>query len=284
MPTSRRHFVVSLAALAAALQGTLAAQPGAPALLLAKVYEQGVDPKPYLVSEKYDGVRAVWDGHVLRHRSGRGVSVPAWFIERLPPIPLDGELWLGRGRFDQLSGIVRKSVPVDAEWREVRYMIFEMPEAEGSFEQRHLRLQRTLADLRQPQLTAVDQSRVGDQASLQRRLDEVVAAGGEGLVLHRADAPYTTGRSDVLLKFKPLRDTEAVVVGVVPGQGKYLGMMGALDVQTPEGLRFRLGTGFSDEQRRHPPPLGATVSYSYRDLTPAGVPRFASFIAVREGL
>ena len=39
--------------------------------LLADVYSGQVDPALCLVSEKYDGVRAVWDGQILRHRSGR---------------------------------------------------------------------------------------------------------------------------------------------------------------------------------------------------------------------
>lgn len=101
-------------------------------------------------------------------------------------------------------------------------------------------------------------------------------------MLHRADAAWQTGRSDVLLKMKPQHDTEAVVVAHVPGKGKYEGMLGALVVETPEGRRFRLGTGFSDAQRKAPPPVGSTVTYRYRDVTANGVPRFASFLRVRE--
>ena len=110
--------------------------------------------------------------------------------------------------------------------------------------------------------------------------DEVVRGGGEGLMLHRADAPYVTGRSDALLKLKPLADAEAVVVARLPGHGKYAGLMGALLLQTPSGLRFKLGTGFSDAERAAPPAIGSTVTYAYRSLTPQGVPRFASFMRV----
>jgi len=77
-------------------------------------------------------------------------------------------------------------------------------------------------------------------------------------------------------------DAEAVVVGHEPGTGRFAGQLGALQVQTPEGLRFKLGTGFSEAQRRDPPPVGATVTYRYRDLTPSGKPRFASFLRVAE--
>ena len=133
-----------------------------------------------------------------------------------------------------------------------------------------------------PQLIAVEQFRVANRAALKKKLDEVVRGGGEGLMLHLADAPYLTGRSDALLKLKPLQDTEAEVIEHVAGKGKYTGMLGALRLRTPEGKVFLLGTGFTDEVRKNPPPLGATVTYTYRGLTKTGLPRFASYLRVRE--
>jgi DNA ligase-1 len=101
-------------------------------------------------------------------------------------------------------------------------------------------------------------------------------------MLHLADAPYVTGRSDVLLKLKPLLDTEATVVAHLAGKGKYAGQMGALRLEMPDGTRFNIGTGFSDAVRKAPPPLGAIVTYTYRGLTSKGTPRFASYLRVRE--
>jgi DNA ligase 1 len=257
-------------------------QPGkAPAILLANVLSESIDVTRYLVSEKYDGVRAIWDGKGLRFRSGNIVNAPGWFISKLPATPLDGELWLERGQFETLSGIVRKSVPVDAEWRRLKYMIFELPDAAGSFADRALKIQEIVNAANWPQLQAVTQYRVADRKALKRKLDEVVKAGGEGLMLHLAEAPYTTGRSDVLLKLKPLLDTEAVVIAHIAGKGKYTGMMGALVVKTPEGITFKIGTGFRDIDRKNPPPIGSTITYNYRDLTKNGVPRFASFLRIR---
>ncbi len=252
-----------------------------PALLLANVLDASVDPALYLVSEKFDGVRAMWDGKELRFRSGRTVAAPAWFIAKLPAEKLDGELWLARGKFDELSGIVRKTEPVDDEWRRIAYLIFELPDAAGTFEQRAADIQSIVRQANWPQLRAVEQYRVADRKELQRKLDAVVKARGEGLMLHLASAPYVTGRSDVLLKLKRLRDTEAVVTGHIPGKGKYAGMLGALEVKAPDGQVFRLGTGFSDAQRQNPPAIGSTVTYTYRDLTKTGLPRFASFLRVR---
>ncbi len=258
------------------------ASEAAPPLLLAEVLRGEVDVTRYWVSEKLDGARAVWDGRSLRFRSGRAVHAPAWFIAGLPPEPLDGELWIARGRFDALSGIVRRQVPRDADWRQIRYMVFEQPDGAGTFTERIERLRGVVARADVPWLQLVEQFRVADRQALQARLDEVVAGGGEGLMLHRDDAPYLTGRSDALLKLKPLFDAEARVVGHLPGKGRLSGMLGALQVETPAGLRFELGTGLSDAERRNPPPLGALVTYQYRALTPDGVPRFASYLRRRE--
>jgi len=269
-----------LAPLVAVFPG--AAEP--PPLLLANVLGPQVDPAAYLVSEKFDGVRAHWDGKTLRFRSGQTIAAPPWFLTKLPAQPLDGELWLGRGRFEELSGFVRKLQPEDAEWRQIQYLVFELPDAPGPFTARAQRIQEMVATTQWPQLVAVPQFRVKDRQELKSKLDEVVRAGGEGLMLHLAEAPYLTGRSDVLLKLKPLSDTEAVVVGHIPGKGKYKGMLGALRVEMPDGKQFVIGTGFTDAIRKDPPAVGTVVTYTYRGLTKNGLPRFASYLRVRNNL
>ena len=275
-----RWFAALLLGLALALpMVSIAAEP--PAILLAEVYRDQVDVSRYLVSEKLDGVRAIWDGEILRFRSGREINAPRWFVEGLPKRPLDGELWIARGAFERLSGIVRKDVPDDGEWRQVRYMIFELPGAPGTFRERAEVMRQIARDANVPWLREIEQFSAVDRNSLQKRFKEVVKAGGEGLMLHRADALYETGRSDTLLKMKPWEDAEAVVIGHLPGKGKYAGMLGALRLRLPDGREFSLGTGFTDEQRRNPPPLGSTVTYRYRDITSSGLPRFASFLRPR---
>ena len=256
--------------------------PEATRALLANVAHADIDPTPYLVSEKYDGVRALWDGKALHTRAGNVIAAPAWFSAKLPPRALDGELWMGRGQFERLSGAVRKTVPVDDEWRTIKYMVFELPDAAGTFEERAQKIKQIVATANWPQLVAVEQFRLADNAALRRKLDEVVRTGGEGLMLHRADAPYVTGRNDALLKLKPLNDTEAKVIAHVPGKGKYTGMMGALQVEMADGKRFQIGTGFTDAVRANPPAIGATVTFIYRGLTKNGLPRFASFLRVRD--
>lgn len=252
-----------------------------PGFVLAEEADRNPDPAGWLVSEKLDGVRALWDGAQLRFRSGRVVVPPPWFIERLPRTPLDGELWLGRGRFDELSGLVRRNSPDDQAWREVRYMLFELPGAPGPFSARAAALARIAAQAGWPQLQAVAQRTLPDRVALASWLAEVVRGGGEGLMLHRADAPWVAGRNRALLKLKPLQDEDGIVIGHLPGRGRHVGRLGALRIRCAEGGMFDLGSGFSDAQRDQPPPLGSTVTYTYRGRTPSGLPRFASFVRVR---
>ena len=279
----RRSLRAGWGLLAGALLGALPAARAAtpPPLLLAEVLRGDVDVTRYWVSEKLDGARALWDGQSLRFRSGREVPAPAWFIAGLPPEPLDGELWMGRGTFDALAAAVRRQPAQDAEWQRIRLMVFEQPGGAGSFTERAARLREIVARADVSWVQAVEQFRVPDRAALQARLDAVVRGGGEGLMLHRDDAPYLTGRHDALLKLKPLLDAEATVTAHLPGKGRFRGQLGALEVETPAGVRFRLGSGFSAAQRRDPPPVGSLVTYQYRALTPGGVPRFASFLRPR---
>lgn len=259
--------------------GAGAAEP--PPVQLAEDYHSGADPADYWVSEKLDGVRGYWDGRRLLTRSGRRIRAPGWFTADFPDEPLDGELWTGRGRFAEVSGIVRRHEPEDAAWRRVRYMVFDLPAHEGSFGERLRALRSLVADLDVPWLRPVEQFRVADVAALEARLEAVIAAGGEGLMLHRDDARHSAGRSAHLLKLKPYSDAEARVVAHLPGAGKYEGMLGALLVERPDGLRFRLGSGFSDAQRHDPPPVGAWVTYRHNGFTKNGIPRFARFMRIR---
>ncbi len=278
---SRRDMVLGAAMACAVWPCPAVAAPPQERVQLASVWPVGQSPRAYLVSEKFDGVRAVWDGQVLRFRSGRLIAAPAWFLAALPAQPLDGELWMGRGQFDRVSGAVRKTVPDDLEWRAVKYMVFDAWGRSEPFAQRVTGLAQAVQAAQQPWLLVVEQTVVEDAAVLGLRLQEVVSQGGEGLVLHRADAPWQAGRTEALFKLKPQADEEARVVGYQAGKGRLQGLTGALLLETPQGQRFALGAGLSDALRRDPPPLGTWVTYSYRDRTPSGLPRFASFVRVR---
>lgn len=282
-PQRRRVLAWLLAAASAA--GWRPAVAGKPApLMLAHAYRPGVALAAYAVSEKYDGVRGYWDGRALWTRGGEPVAAPRWFTAKLPPQPLDGELWAGRGQFSKSVSTVRQQVPDEAAWRGIRFMLFDLPGHGGPFAERATALGNMASTWGQPWLVAVRQQSVPDAVALQALLEKTVREGGEGLMLHRLDALHRPGRSRNLLKLKPHDDADARVLSHVAGKGKYQGMLGALWVETPEGVRFRLGTGFDDAARHNPPAVGSWISYRYRGETDAGIPRFASFQRVRADL
>lgn len=251
-----------------------------PTLMLAEVYRPGIAVADYWVSEKLDGVRAYWDGVRLITRGGHEIRAPTWFTAGFPSEPLDGELWMGRGRFEALSGTVRRQEPEDAAWRMVRYLVFDLPDSAGPFGARLARLQGLVTAAHNPGLGVLEQVRVPDHEALMVMFAGTVRVGGEGLVLHRDGSLYRGGRTPDLLKLKPYEDGEALVVAHIPGKGRFQGMLGALEVVEGEGRRFRIGTGFTDAIRQNPPPLGSRVTLKYQGRTAEGIPRFASFLRV----
>lgn len=277
-PMHRRQW---LGLLAGTLLLPLLAAAEAPALMLAKVYRRGIDLRDYWVSEKLDGVRGRWDGRQLLTRGGHTIAAPAWFTAGWPAVALDGELWIGRGRFEETVSAVRQQVPDESAWRSVRFMLFDLPEHPGVFSERLVALQALVNAVNQPWLQTVEQVRGSTHGALMQQLDQVVRAGGEGLMLHRAQALYRAQRSDDLLKVKTHEDAEARVIGHEPGKGRLAGMVGALLVETSDGIRFRLGSGLSDALRRNPPPVGSWVTYRYRGTHDSGLPRFATLVRVR---
>jgi DNA ligase-1 len=252
-----------------------------PSLMLPQVYSSVASLGDYWISEKYDGVRAYWDGHRLITRNGNLIRAPAWFTADWPAHPMDGELWAGRNEFELTSAIVRSENSSDDSWQRMRFMVFDLPRDAGTFTER-LRSLDALLSISHRYLQRVEQFKIAEESALQDKLHEVVASGGEGLMLHRGDSLYRGERSDDLLKLKPYSDAEARVVGYVAGKGKYVSMVGALEVERADGTRFRVGSGLSDYEREHPPAIGCWITYGYQGLTARGAPRFPRFIRVRE--
>lgn len=251
-------------------------------VMLANSYQRGIDLSDYWVSEKYDGVRGYWDGKQLLTRGGEIIKAPAWFVKNWPTSAMDGELWAGRGQFSFAVSTVRMQTADDAAWRRMRFMVFDLPMHADIFDERLLALQQLIKQINLPWVQAVTQTRVGSHQQLLAMMQKTVAQGGEGLMLHRGSSLYRAERNNDLLKFKPYDDAEATVLAYVPGKGKHTGRLGALIVETPQGVRFKIGSGFSDAERAAPPAIGSEVTYRYRGINQSGVPRFATFLRVRD--
>lgn len=247
--------------------------------ILAENYE-GQDPTGWLMSEKLDGVRAIWNGSKLMSRNGNPFSAPKWVADKLTPNEcLDGELYLGRGRFQETVSIVKKKRPIDAEWEKLTFCVFDAPEAGGGFENRIAHCKELLEG--GEFASVVFHRRCTGQDDLEGFLSWVIEQGGEGVMLRASRSLYEYGRSSDLLKYKQKQSNEAVLLGFELGNGRLAGITGALVVRW-EGVTFRIGSGLSDSVRKSPPEIGSSISFGYCGLTDSGCPRFPTFQAVRD--
>lgn len=245
-------------------------------VLLAKSWA-GSDPTGWWISEKLDGVRAVWDCRSLTTRTGQAIHAPQWFVDALPKgEPLDGELWIGRGQFQQTVGVVRSKSAGD-EWRSIRYAAFDAPLACGGFEQRQAAMREAIGT---GPAFVLPQRRCDGQAALLKELARVEKAGGEGVMLREPGSCYERKRSGTLLKVKTFHDAEATVIGYEEGTGRNAFSIGALVAQLPDGTEFRVSSGLTDAVRRNPPAVGSVFTFKYQEMTNGGVPRFPSFLRV----
>jgi len=256
-----------------------------PQIQLATLYKQPINIEEYWVSEKLDGIRGYWDGTTLKTRSGNLINTPLWFTNNWPKVHLDGELWSQRGQFEKISSCVRRKVPNQKKsiscWKDIRFMTFDLPQHPGTFTQRITAMKRLKNEGNNDYLSVIKQTRIASVNLLNQQLTTIVTHNGEGLMLHHQKAYYKKGRSNALMKLKQHNDAEAVVIAYIAGKGKYKNKLGSLEVKTPSGLIFKIGTGFTDNQRENPPPIGSTVTYKYIGKTTRGVPRFASFLRIR---
>ncbi len=252
----------------------------APALLLAHAWENDVDLTGWWMSEKLDGVRAYWDGKRFFSRQGNEFFAPAWFTEKLPDYPLDGELFGGRQKFQRTVSIVRRQDRGEG-WKELAFVIFDAPALALPFEERLARVQGYVEDVAPPYAEWLPHERCKGTEHLRQELARVEGLGGEGLMLRRPGSLYEAGRSHTLLKVKSFRDDEARVLGHLPGAGRHKGRLGALEVELRDGTRFSVGTGLSDAERENPPPVGTIITFRYQELSRDGVPRFPSYVGVR---
>ncbi len=252
-----------------------------PHLMLAEIYRPGIDVSQYWVSEKLDGVRARWNGRHLISRGGHVFATPKWFTKNFPAIPLDGELWIGPGRYEETASIVRKQQPHKG-WKNIRLMVFDLPQHGGTFDERVMAMKGMTTELDAPYLEIIEQQTFASEEALRQEFKDVLAIKGEGLMLHRKTARYASGRSQDLLKLKPFTDAEATVIGYRPGKGKYTGQVGSLKVQTDEGIVVFIGTGLSDAQRHNPPPLQSRITFRHQGFTKNGIPRFPVFLRIRD--
>src|SRR5262245_8870902 len=197
----------------------------APPLLLAESWDSSTDPTGWWLSEKLDGVRAYWDGKQFFSRLGNLFHAPEWFVAGLPDVPLDGELWIGRKKFQRTVSIARRQGKSDL-WKELTFVVFDAPSADGGFEKRRGFFEEALRDAAPPHARPHEHLLCEGVGHLREELTRVEALGGEGLMLRQPGSRYEAGRSSTLLKVKTFHDAEARVVKHLAGAGRHKGRLG----------------------------------------------------------
>ncbi|KAF8545455.1 hypothetical protein BDD12DRAFT_800512 [Trichophaea hybrida] len=256
-------------------------------------FETGRNPTDWWISEKLDGVRAIWHGNkgMFLSREGNPFYAPDWFTKRLPRgnIMLDGELFTKRGGFQNCVSIVRTQNRPDRWKFSVTYQVFDVPSmADAPFEDRLEWLTTKFSGKGAIRWVSVVEHEVcASRKHLFERLDEVCDAGGEGLMLREPGSHYVQGRARSLLKVKRFFDADAIVRGHERGSGKNSNCTGALCVEMLDNLgnptrkMFKIGTGLTDKERVKPPKIGSVVIYRYQELSNSGTPRFPSYVGER---
>ena len=199
-----------------------------------------------LVSEKYDGIQARWDGFHLTTRTGNTIHAPsAWLVDNMPAGSATGELWIGRGTFQQLQGIVSRKIPDVGKWGQVKFINF----------------------------ATVKQIRIESEKHLERFYQAVLQAGGEGVVI---TAPHGTQ-----YKKKPIDDNEGLLIELIPGAGKYAGLVNGFKLELRNGQTFKVSAGMTQDMRVDPPQVGAIVRFKFNGYTVKGLPRHARIDGIR---
>ena len=246
-----------------------------PELLLLKTYkDQNISG--WVMSEKLDGIRAYWDGENLLTRNGKIIYAPKWFTKDYPNFEIDGELWTKRGNFENISSIVRDKIPSE-DWKQIKHYIFEGPNAKGGLSERLQKVQV----LNHKYIKVIKQIKIKDKNHLKSFLEEIESKNGEGVVIRDPSKLYISKRTSSALKVKSFKDTECEVIGYTKGKRKITGLIGAIKCKLENGIMFKIGSGFSIEERKSPPKIGDIVTFKYKEYTKYRKPRFPIYLRIR---
>jgi DNA polymerase/3'-5' exonuclease PolX len=276
-------------------------------------------PVGWLLSEKYDGYRARWipERQVFLSRNQKVFNAPDWFKCAMPDINLDGELFAGRENFQDM-GVVRKKIPIDEEWINIKYVVYDLPEDNNVFEVRVKNLKNVVDETKkawdtfqfsedthpspfdsiESPIVFTEQVKIKSLKHLEEIYKDVLSNGGEGVMIKDPKSYYEDKRSDYMLKYKPCFDAESIIVDYKVGQGKYEGLLGSFVckplinygnysvIDKNEGHEFTL-SGMDDEIRSNyleTHPEGTIITYEYSGITDTGKPRFPRYLRVRDDI
>jgi DNA ligase-1 len=166
-----------------------------------------IEVKGWFMSEKFDGIRAYWDGKGnFWSKNGKIINVPESF-KQLPPFPLDGELWGGYGDNASVLASLKNSCGnsgriIALDWTNIKFCVFDAPEVEGTYDKRHLFLKNNLAQYCNSNISLIPVQKCEGKEHLEKHLEEIMKKGGEGIMIYNPNLPYHAGRCNNVLKVK----------------------------------------------------------------------------------
>ena len=271
-------------------------------------------PVGWLMSEKLDGYRGRFNPETnsFWSRQNKPYVAPQWFIDAMPDVHIDGELFCGRDGFQKM-GAARKKVPVDKDWMSIKFYVYDAPELENEFYDRYIALEEIVREAEvfwedykltlgkefqsvTCPLVITKHYEVESIEHMKTFYDGILEKGGEGIMIKNPWSNYEGKRSNHLLKYKPAFDAEAIIVDYKEGTGKYTGKLGAFVckplinkgnyqiIDGDENHEFAT-SGMDDSIRtsyKQTHPIGTIITIGYTSFTDTGKFRFARYMRVRE--
>ncbi|WP_223810191.1 MULTISPECIES: DNA ligase [unclassified Campylobacter] len=244
--------------------------------------------KVFMMSEKLDGVRGIWDTKSFKSRKNYIIKVPSDFINNYPPFELDGEFFIQRASFDEISSLIRSDDITNKLWERASFNVFDVPNACKEFNLNPCTLENRLNILKEylekypnSRLKIIPQIKIQNLAHLKTYYEEILKKGGEGLIIRKNELDYEKKRSNLAFKFKPFFDAECEVVGYTKGKGKNIDKVGSLLCKMQDERVIKIGSGLKDKDRINPPPIGSIITYKFNGLTKNNLPRFPVFLRIR---
>ena len=202
----------------------------------------------------------------------------------------DGELMSGSGAFNDTAGeIHRKDQQVDNATYNIFELMTDFEFNEGSNRTYRLRralLQKIMNCSGHRNLLITSAWAFNSVDEIYSRQNEILASGGEGLIIKPLDGTYENKRSYNWLKIKDCQSVDLQIVGFEPGTGKLEGRLGAFIVDF-NGVEVNVGSGLTDELRVELEKCeglykGRLIEVQYHEITPDKSLRHPRFIRFRD--
>lgn len=251
--------------------------------MLVNKYKGDENLSGWVMSEKLQGVRGLWDGKTLKNRAGNIIPAPDFFTKCYPDFAIDGEIYSYKLPYEDITAATKGQNP--NAWIKIKHYIFDVPEAEGGLMQRLAVLQEYLDKNKCDTIKIIPQLPAISHKNMENYYNEIVTRNGQGVIVRDPNAPYKGGRSNKILKFKKQLDDECKILDYNNGTGKFSSTIISLTCKNLKDDKiFKIKSGIDKKVRNNPPKKGTIITYKYHGIKDDGSPKNPVFLYAREDL